>query len=168
MDLDLTDEQLLIQETARDFTDNEIVPRARESDRAEKFDIELARRLGEMGYLGAPVAEDYGGRGLDFTGYGLIVEEVGRGDSAMRTVVSVQTSLVCGSIERWGSEEQKQRWLPKLTSGGSFGCFGVSGPDTGSGAGNLRTRAEKIDGGWRISGGKMWISLGNVADVALI
>src|SRR4029079_11067265 len=87
---ELTDEQRLIQETARDFVDKEVIPRARESDRAEKFDAELARRLGEMGYLGAPVSEEYGGRGLDFTGYGLIVEEVGRGDSAMRTVVSVQ------------------------------------------------------------------------------
>ena len=83
----------------------------------ERFDLELARRLGEMGYLGAPVAEEYGGRGLDYLAYGLIVEEVGRGDSAMRTVVSVQTSLVCGSIERWGTEEQKQRWLPGLCLG---------------------------------------------------
>ena len=121
-----------------------------------------------MGYLGAPVAEEYGGRGLDYIGYGLIVEEIGRGDSAMRTVVSVQTSLVCGSIERWGSEEQKQRWLPRLCSGEAFGCFGLTEPDTGSDAANLRTRAEKIDGGWRISGQKMWISLGNVAEVALI
>ena len=164
----LTDEQRLIAETARDFVDNEVVPQARDSDRAERFDIDLARRLGEMGYLGAPVAEEYGGRALDFMGYGLIVEEVGRGDSAMRTVVSVQTSLVCGSIERWGNEQQKQRWLPKLTAGESFGCFGLTEPDTGSDAANLRTRAEKIDGGWRITGQKMWISLGNVADVALI
>ncbi len=168
MDLGLTDEQRLIHETARDFVDNEVVPPARESDRAQRFDIELARRLGEMGYLGAPVAEEYGGRGLDYTGYGLIVEEVGRGDSAMRTVVSVQTSLVCGSIERWGSEEQKQRWLPTLCSGQSFGCFGLTEPDTGSDAASLRTRAERVDGGWRISGQKMWISLGNVAEVALI
>ena len=111
-ELGLTDEQLLIQETARDFVDNEVIPKARDSDRAQKFDIELARRIGDMGYLGAPVSEQYGGRGLDYVSYGLIVEEVGRGDSAMRTVVSVQTSLVCGSIERWGSEEQKERWLP--------------------------------------------------------
>ena len=166
--IELSDEQRLIAETAREFVDNEVVPRARDSDRAQKFDLELARRLGEMGYLGAPVAEEYGGRGLDFFSYGLIVEEVGRGDSAMRTVVSVQTSLVCGSIERWGSEEQKQRWLPPLTSGEAFGCFGLTEPDTGSDAANLRTRAEKIDGGWRITGGKMWISLGNVSEVALI
>jgi alkylation response protein AidB-like acyl-CoA dehydrogenase len=168
MDFELNDEQRLIEETARDFTDNEIFPRARESDRAEKFDAELARRLGEMGYLGAPVAEEYGGRGLDFTSYGLIVEQVGRGDSAMRTVVSVQTSLVCGSIERWGSEEQKQRWLPRLCSGEAFGCFGLTEPDAGSDPSSMRTRAEKIDGGWRINGQKMWISLGNFAEVALV
>jgi butyryl-CoA dehydrogenase len=167
-EIELSDEQRLIQETARDFVDNEVIPRARESDRAERFDIELARRLGDMGYLGAPVAERYGGRELDYLGYGLIVEEVGRGDSAMRTVVSVQTSLVCGSIERWGSEEQKERWLPRLCAGEAFGCFGLTEPDTGSDAASLRTRAEKIDGGWRISGQKMWISLGNVAEVALI
>jgi butyryl-CoA dehydrogenase len=168
VDLELSDEQRLIAETARDFTDNEIVPRARESDRAQKFDIELARRVGEMGYLGAPVAEEYGGRGLDYTSYGLIVEQVGRGDSAMRTVVSVQTSLVCGSIERWGTEEQKQRWLPRLCSGDAFGCFGLTEPDAGSDPASMRTRAEKIDGGWRINGQKMWISLGNVAEVALV
>ena len=117
MDLDLSDEQRLIQETARDFVDNEVIPRARENDRAARFDRELAQRLGDMGYLGAPVAEEYGGRGLDYVSYGLIVEEVGRGDSSARTVVSVQTSLVCGSIERWGSEEQKRHWLPRLCSG---------------------------------------------------
>ena len=164
----LTDEQRLIRETARDFTDNEIVPRARESDRAARFDLELARRLGEMGYLGAPVAEEYGGRGLDFLTYGLIVEEVGRGDSAMRTVVSVQTSLVCGSIECWGTQDQRREWLPRLCAGEAFGCFGLTEPDTGSDAAALRTRAEKVDGGWRLSGQKMWISLGNVAEVALV
>ena len=168
MELGLTDEQRLISETARDFVDNEVVPRVRESDRAERFDRELAGRLGEMGYLGAPVAEDYGGRGLDYVTYGLIVEEVGRGDSAMRTVVSVQTSLVCGSIERWGTEDQKQRWLPRLCAGEALGCFGLTEPETGSDAAAVRTRAEKIDGGWRITGQKMWISLGNVAEVALV
>jgi butyryl-CoA dehydrogenase len=168
VDLDLTDEQLLIQETARDFVDNEVVPRARENDRAARFDRELAGRLGEMGYLGAPVAEEHGGRDLDYVSYGLIVEEVGRGDSSARTVVSVQTSLVCGSIERWGTDEQKRRWLPRLCSGEALGCFGLTEPDAGSDPSSIRTRAEKVDGGWRINGQKMWISLGNVADVALI
>ena len=168
MDLELSDEQRLIEETAREFTDQEISPRARESDRAQRFDLELARRLGDMGYLGAPVAEEYGGRSLDYTSYALIVEQVGRGDSAMRTVVSVQTSLVCGSIERWGTEEQKRRWLPRLCAGDAFGCFALTEPDAGSDPASMRTRAEKIDGGWRISGQKMWISLGNVAEVALV
>jgi butyryl-CoA dehydrogenase len=168
VDLDLTDEQRLIQETARDFVDNEVIPKARDNDRAARFDRELAHRLGDMGYLGAPVAEDYGGRGLDYVSYGLIVEEVGRGDSSARTVVSVQTSLVCGSIERWAREDQKRHWLPRLCAGDALGCFGLTEPDAGSDPASMRTRAEKVEGGWRITGQKMWISMGNVADVALI
>ena len=168
MDLDLSDEQRLIQETARDFVDNEVIPRARENDRAARFDRELAQRLGDMGYLGAPVAEEYGGRGLDYVSYGLIVEEVGRGDSSARTVVSVQTSLVCGSIERWGSEAQKAHWLPRLCSGEALGCFGLSEPDAGSDPSSMRTRASFENGRWRINGQKMWISLGNHAELALI
>ena len=140
----------------------------RENDRAERFDRELASKMGEVGYLGAPVAEEYGGRGLDYIGYALIVEQIGRADSAARTVVSVQTSLVCGSIEQWGTEEQKREWLPRLCSGEALGCFGLTEPDTGSDAANLRTRARKTDGGWTINGNKMWISLGNVAEVAMI
>ena len=168
MDLDLSDEQRLIQETAREFVDREIAPRARENDRAARFDRGLARRLGEMGYLGAPVPEEHGGRGLDYVSYGLIVEEVGRGDSSARTVVSVQTSLVCGSIERWGTEEQRRRWLPGLCSGEALGCFALTEPDAGSDPAAMRTGAQRIDGGWRIGGQKMWISLGNVAEVALV
>jgi butyryl-CoA dehydrogenase len=168
MDFQLTDEQRLISESAREFADREILPRVRDNDRAGRFDRELASKLGEVGYLGAPVAEQYGGRGLDYTGYGLIVEQVGRADSSARTVVSVQTSLVAGSIERWGSEEQKREWLPRLCSGEALGCFGLTEPDTGSDAANLRTRATKTDSGWSISGQKMWISLGNFSELALI
>ncbi|HWH19534.1 MAG TPA: acyl-CoA dehydrogenase family protein [Solirubrobacterales bacterium] len=168
MDFNLTDEQKLIAETAREFADREILPRVRENDRAERFDRELARKLGEVGFLGAPVAEAYGGRGLDYLGYGLIVEAIGRADSSARTVVSVVTSLVSNPIEHWGTEEQKQRWLPGLTSGEILGCFGLTEPDTGSDAANLRTRATKTDSGWSLSGQKMWISLGNHAELALI
>ncbi len=168
MDFNLTDEQKLIAETAREFADKEIVPRVRENDRAERFDRELARKLGEVGFLGAPVAEAYGGRSLDYLGYGLIVEAIGRADSSARTVVSVVTSLVSNPIEHWGTEEQKQRWLPRLTSGEILGCFGLTEPDTGSDAANLRTRATKTDSGWSLSGQKMWISLGNHAELALI
>jgi len=168
IEFELTDEQRLIQETAREFTDKEIVPRARENDRNERFDLELVKMLGDMGYLGPIVDEEYGGRGLDYRTYGLIVEEIGRGDSSARTVVSVQTSLVCSSIQRWGSEEQKHEWLPKLCTGEILGCFGLTEPNTGSDAANLSTRAEKTDGGWKISGQKMFISMGNYAKLAMI
>ena len=168
MDFDLSDEQKLIRDTAREFTDKEIVPRARENDRNSHFDTELVRKIADQGYLGAIVPQEYGGAGLDYLTYALMVEEVGRGCSAMRTVISVQTSLVCSSILRWGSEEQKQRWLPPLCSGESLACFGLTEPDTGSDAANQRTRAKQVDGGWEITGNKMWISLGNHAEVALI
>ena len=138
MDFDLTDEQQLIRETARDFTDKEIVPRARENDRNNHFDTELVRKIADQGYLGAIVPREYGGAGLDYLTYAIVVEEIGRGCSAMRTVVSVQTSLVCSSILRWGTEEQKQRYLPKLCSGEWLGCFGLTEPDTGSDAANQR------------------------------
>ena len=121
-----------------------------------------------MGYLGAPVAEEYGGRSLDYISYGLVVEEIGRGDSSARTVVSVQTSLVAGSIEQWGTEEQKQELLPKLCSGEWLGCFGLTEPGTGSDAASVATRATRENGGWSISGSKMFISLGNNAKVAMI
>jgi len=168
VNLDLTDEQRLIRETARDFADREIIPRARDNDRAERFDLELVQRIAEMGYLGAPVAEEYGGRGLDYISYGLVIEEIGRGDSSARTVVSVQTSLVAGSIEQWGTEAQKREILPNLCSGEWLGCFGLTEPGTGSDAASVATRATRKNGGWSISGSKMFISLGNNANVAMI
>jgi alkylation response protein AidB-like acyl-CoA dehydrogenase len=168
MDFQLSDEQKLIRETAREFAEREILPNVRENDRAGRFDRELARKLGEIGFLGAPVAEEHGGRGLDYVSYGLIAEEIGRADSSARTVISVVTSLVAGPIEKWGDEQQKKKWLPRLCSGEGLGCFGLTEPDTGSDAANLRTRATKTEGGWSISGQKMWISLGNYSELALI
>src|SRR3981189_2151763 len=112
MDFDLSDEQKLIRETARDFTNNETAPRGRDNDRNHHFDLGLVGKIADQGYLGAIVPREYGGAGLDYLTYGLVVEEIGRGDSAMRTVVSVQTSLVCTGILRWGTEEQKQLYLP--------------------------------------------------------
>src|SRR6516164_887725 len=168
MDFELTDEQRLIRETAHSFTNNEIVERARENDRNSHFDLELVAKIAAQGYLGAIVPREYGGAGLDYVSYGLVVEEIGRGCSAMRTVISVQTSLVCSSLMRWGTEEQKQRYLPRLCSGEWLGCFGLTEPDTGSDAANQRTRARRTDSGWAINGAKMWISMGNFARVALI
>jgi butyryl-CoA dehydrogenase len=168
MDFDLTDEQRLIKQTAREFTDKEIVIQSRENARKHHFDLDLVKKVADQGYLGAVVPTEYGGAGLDYLSYGLIVEEIGRGDSAIRTVISVQTSLVCSGIVRWGTEEQKQKYLPKLCSGEWLGCFGLTEPDTGSDAANQRTRATKTDGGWVINGNKMWISMANYAKVAII
>jgi butyryl-CoA dehydrogenase len=168
MDFELTDEQRLIKETAREFTDKEIVERSRENARNHHFDLELVKKIADQGYLGAIVPQQYGGAGLDYLSYGLIVEEIGRGDSSIRTVISVQTSLVCSAILKWGTEEQKLRYLPRLCSGEWLGCFGLTEPDSGSDAANQRTRASKTDSGWLINGAKMWISMGNYARVALI
>ena len=168
MDFDLTDEQRLIKQTAREFTDKELIERTRENARNHHFDLDLVKKIADQGYLGAIVPSEYGGAGLDYLSYGLIVEEIGRGDSAIRTVISVQTSLVCSAILKWGTEEQKQHYLPKLCSGEWLGCFGLTEPDTGSDAANQRTRAKKTDSGWVINGAKMWISMGNYAKVALI
>src|SRR5437870_10730804 len=168
MDFELTDEQRLIKSTAREFTDSEIVERSRENARNHHFDLDIVKKIADQGYLGAIVPQQYGGAGLDYVSYGLVVEEIGRGDSAMRTVVSVQTALVCSAILRWGTEEQKQRYLPKLCSGEWLGCFGLTEPDTGSHAANQKTRARRDNGGWSVSGNKRWIAMGNHAKVALV
>jgi butyryl-CoA dehydrogenase len=168
MDFDLTDEQQLIRQTAREFTDKEIVERAKQNARNHHFDLELVKKIADQGYLGAIVPREYGGAGLGYVDYGLVVEEIGRGCSSVRTVISVQTSLVCSAILKWGSEEQKHHYLPKLCSGEWLGCFGLTEPDTGSDAAKQKTRAKKTDSGWVINGAKMWISMGNYAKVALI
>src|SRR3979490_1443127 len=168
MDFELTDEQRLIRQTAREFTDNELIERTRENARNHHFDLDLVKKIAAQGYLGAIVPPEYGGAGLDYFSYGLIVEEIGRGDSAIRTVISVQPSLVCSGLVKFGTEEQKQHYLPKLCSGEWLGCFGLTEPDTGSDAANQKTPARKTDSGWVINGSKMFISLGDYAKVALI
>jgi butyryl-CoA dehydrogenase len=126
------------------------------------------KKIANQGYLGAIVPAEYGGAGLDYLSYGLVVEEIGRADSSIRTVISVQTSLVCSGILKYGTEEQKHEYLPKLCSGEWLGCFGLTEPDTGSDAANQKTRAKKTDSGWVINGAKMWISMASYAKVALI
>jgi butyryl-CoA dehydrogenase len=168
MDFALSDEQELIRRTAREFTDREIVGAAKQNSRDHRFDLDLVAKIADQGYLGAIVPKEYGGAGLGYRDYAIVVEEVGRGDSAMRTVISVQTSLVCSTILKFGTEEQKQRYLPRLCAGELLGCFGLTEPDTGSDAANQKTRATKVDGGWRINGAKMWISLGTHAGLALV
>ncbi len=169
MNFDLSDEQQLIQQTAREFTDGKIVPVAGENSENHFFDRELVNKIAAQGFLGAIVPREYGGAGLDYTTYAIICEEIGRGCSAMRTVVSVQTSLVCSTILKWGSEQQKARCLPLLCSGEWLGCFGLTEPGAGSAAANQKTRAaQQDDGSWLINGAKIWISLGNNASLALI
>ncbi len=169
MNFDLSDEQQLIQQTAREFTDGKIVPVAGENSENHFFDRELVSKIAAQGFLGAIVPREYGGAGLDYTTYAIICEEIGRGCSAMRTVVSVQTSLVCSTILKWGSEQQKARYLPLLCSGEWLGCFGLTEPGAGSAAANQKTRAaQQDDGSWLINGAKIWISLGNNASLALI
>jgi len=168
MDFDLTDEQRLIRDTAREFADKEIVVQSRENARNHHFDLEMVKKIAGQGYLGAVVPAEYGGAGLDYLSYGLVVEEIGRADSSIRTVISVQTSLVCSGILKFGTEEQKQLYLPKLCSGEWLGCFGLTEPDTGSDAANQKTRARKTDSGWVINGAKMWISMASHAKLALI
>ena len=154
MDFELTDEQHLIKATAREFTDNELIERTKMNARNHHFDLDLVGKIAAQGYLGAIVPQEYGGAGLDYVSYGLIVEEIGRGDSAVRTVISVQTSLVCSAILKWGTEEQRLKYLPRLCSGEWLGCFGLTEPDTGSDAANQRTRARR-NGSTKCSG--CWI-----------
>ncbi len=168
IDFSLTEEQELIRQTARDFAEREIVPVATANDQAGRFDTELVAKMAALGFIGSIIPEEYGGRGIDYRTYGLIVEEIGRADAAARTVISVCTSLCGVPILKFGTEEQKQRWLPGICSGEGLACFGLTEPDTGSDAANQKTRATKVDGGWSITGQKMFISLANYAAVALI
>ncbi|MET9231845.1 acyl-CoA dehydrogenase family protein [Lentzea sp. NPDC003310] len=168
MDLTLSDEHRQLRELARRFTDDRIVPHAQRWDREEAIDRDLVPALGEVGFLGLGIDERYGGSGGDNLAYCLVLEEVARGDSAVRGIISVSLGLVAKSIAKHGTEEQKQRWLPGLTSGTQVGCFALTEPGTGSDAGNLTTKATKTDTGYRISGSKVFITNGTWADVALV
>ena len=164
IDFELTDEQQLIRETARDFADNEIVPRARENDRNRHFDHEMVTKLGEMGFLGPILPEEYGGRGIDYRTYGAD-RGGGRAGRLLRAHRGVGDHLAGGLGHRdLGHRGAEAGADPRaVLSGEGLGCFGLTEPDTGSDAAKLKTRAEKIDGGWRMTGQKQWISLGNVA-----
>jgi alkylation response protein AidB-like acyl-CoA dehydrogenase len=168
MDLALTEEQAALRELAREFVDREVVPHVRDWDLAEQVDRSIVGKLGEVGFLGLTVPEEYGGSGGDHLAYCLMMEEIGRGDSAIRGIVSVSLGLVAKTILSFGSEEQKREWLPRLCSGESLSCFGLTEPDTGSDAGNLSTKALRDGDGWVLSGTKMFITNGTWADLALV
>ncbi|NGZ10749.1 MAG: acyl-CoA dehydrogenase [Nitrospira sp. LK70] len=168
MDFELTDEQRLIRETVRRFAEQELAPEAAERDRAGRFTPELINRMAEMGFLGGPIPREYGGSGLDYISHAIITEEVGRADSSLRTTLSVQVSLVALSLVRWGNEDQRRRYLPKLCTGRMLGCFGLTEPNAGSDPASMETVAVRRGTGWVLNGTKTWISNGTVADLALI
>jgi alkylation response protein AidB-like acyl-CoA dehydrogenase len=168
MNLELSDEQVAAKALARDFTDREIAPHAVAWDRAEAVDRAIVGKLGAVGFLGLTIPEQYGGSGGDHLSYCLVTEELGRGDSSVRGIVSVSLGLVASTVARWGSERQKRQWLPKLTSGEAVGCFGLTEPGTGSDAAALTTRAVRDGDTFVITGSKMFITNGTWADVVLL
>ena len=168
MQIELTDEQKAAQQTAREFAEKEIMPVARENDEQGKFPAEIVRKMADVGFLGAAIPEEYGGAGMDFISYALITEEIGRACSSVRTVLSVTSSLVSLTILKWGTEQQKKKYLPRLCSGETIGCFGLTEPNAGSDAANLSTSAKKDGSDWVLNGNKTWISNGGVSKLAII
>jgi glutaryl-CoA dehydrogenase len=168
LDAQLSDEERLVRDTARAYAQEKLQPRVTEAFLDEHFDRDIMSEMGELGLLGATISPDYGGAGLNYVSYGLVAREVERVDSGYRSAMSVQSSLVMHPINAYGSEEQKRKWLPGLATGALIGCFGLTEPDAGSDPGGMRTRAQKIDGGYRISGSKMWITNSPIADVFVV
>ncbi|MET9723393.1 acyl-CoA dehydrogenase family protein [Streptomyces zaomyceticus] len=170
MDLALSEEQEAVRRLAEDFVAREVTPHAAAWDRAEEVDRAIVKKLGAVGFLGLTLPEEYGGSGGDHLSYCLVTEELGRGDSSVRGIVSVSLGLVAKTVAAWGSEEQKSSWLPRLASGEALGCFGLTEPGTGSDAGNLATRAVRDGdaGDHVINGAKMFITNGTWADVVLL
>ncbi len=164
----LTEEELLIQKTAHEFVNNEFKPIINEHYEKGTFPLEIATQLGELGFMGSSLPEDSGGAGVSNVGYGLILHELERGDSGLRSFASVQGALVMYPIHTFGSEEQKKKWLPGLGSGKLIGCFGLTESNFGSNPGGMATTAKKDGDNWIINGSKMWITNGSLADVALV
>ena len=165
---ELNEEDRLIMETARDYAQSSLEPRVLKGNTEEFFDISIAQEIGEMGLLGVNIPEEYGGAGASYTAYGLVAREVERVDSGYRSFMSVQSSLVMYPISIFGTEEQKQKYIPRLAAGEIIGCFGLTEPDHGSDPGGMVTTAMKTDGGWIINGAKMWITNSPIADIAVV
>ena len=168
LDDQLTEDERMIRDTAAAFAADKLAPRVQEAYLEEKTDPAIFREMGEAGLLGVTIPEEYGGVGAGYVAYGLVAREVERIDSGYRSMMSVQSSLVMHPIFAYGSEEQRRKYLPKLASGEWIGCFGLTEPDAGSDPGGMKTRAEKIDGGYRLNGAKMWISNAPIADVFVV
>lgn len=168
LDQQLSDDERMIRDAAAAYCQDKLAPRVLEAFRHEKMDTSIFREMGEVGLLGPTIPEQYGGPGLNYVAYGLIAREVERVDSGYRSMASVQSSLVMVPIYEFGTEAQRQKYLPKLASGEWIGCFGLTEPDHGSDPGSMATRAYKVDGGYKLKGSKMWITNSPVADVFVV
>jgi len=168
LDTQLGEDERLIRDTAFGFAQDNLMPRVLEANRHETFDREIVNEMGELGLLGPTIPEEYGGAGVNHVCYGLIAREIERVDSGYRSVMSVQSSLVMHPIFTYGTEEQRRKYLPKLATGEHIGAFGLTEPDHGSDPGGMKSRAEKAEGGYLLTGNKMWISNSPVADVFVV
>ncbi len=168
LDQQLSDTERMVRDAARAYSQDKLLPRVQEAFRHEQTDPAIFRELGELGLLGATIPEQYGGAGLNYTCYGLIAREVERVDSGYRSMMSVQSSLVMVPIYEFGTEEQKQKYLPRLASGELIGCFGLTEPNHGSDPGSMASRARKVAGGYSLSGAKTWITNSPIADVFVV
>src|SRR5690348_5100760 len=165
---ELSEEERMVRDTARDYAQEKLFPRVLAANREEKSDPAVAREMGELGLLGCTIPAEYGGAGLNYVCYGLIARELERVDSGFRSAMSVQSSLAMQAIYAYGNEAQRRKYLPKMAKAELLGCFGLTEPDHGSDPGSMTTRAEKVSGGFRLTGNKTWITNAPVADVAVI
>jgi glutaryl-CoA dehydrogenase len=168
LDQQLTEDERLVRDAAHDYCQDRLMPRVLEANRHERFDPEILREMGALGFLGSTLPEDYGCAGVNYVAYGLVAREVERVDSGYRSAMSVQSSLVMHPIHAYGTEAQRRAYLPRLATGELIGCFGLTEPDHGSDPGGMKTRAEAIDGGYRLTGSKMWITNSPIADVFIV
>ena len=170
LDLDgqLTEDERAIYEAARTYAQDKLLPRVVSAFADERFDAEIMKELGDMGFLGATLPEQYGGSGVTHVAYGLIARAIEAVDSGYRSAMSVQSSLAMYPIYAFGSEEQKMKWLPRMAAGEVIGCFGLTEADGGSDPASMKTRAEKVAGGYRLNGGKYWITNSPISDIAIV
>lgn len=164
----LSEEELMIRDLVREFVSAEVIPIIEEYSRDGKFPVQLVPKMAEIGLFGATLPQKYGGSDMNNVAYGLVMQELERGDSGLRSFVSVQSALVMYPIFTFGSKEQKEKWLPQLAKGEKIGCFGLTEPDYGSNPGGMVTKAEKVDDGYKLNGAKMWITNGTISDVAVV
>lgn len=168
MDFELSPAQQRVQALARDFADSEVAPLARAADETSTFPMHLIGRMAELGFLGGPIARQYGGAAMDAVSFALVCEELGRADSSVRGLLTVHASLVSGCLEQWGTEEQKQRYLPRLTSGEWIGCYCLTEPEAGSDAANIQTTVTPDGSDYLLDGEKIWITNGKLAQLAIV